>query len=238
MSCLCLLWGCTQSDEEKHFYENLNPKETYAEVIDYFNDFVSYYHCVYDGMEVMDRDVYDQGGYCSVVSKTYYEEEDSTYLDYTIVDHNQFHSLYYDEGAYHYQIMDDYSLNYDHMYIEPVDYDHNHIIDIERHEKDNGLEIVIRSKETTQYQETDEEHFVSYVIDTLFVNNNGFIEKEDIRYYSDESFEHRLDEYQTLVFSDFNRKESDDFEKEIDFMESCEGLDVHEIRDQMEISQD
>lgn len=241
MSALLVLVGCQKDPQdvkpneqvEKKLYEGMSGEETYRAAIDFFNDNVSYYKgVVEDGDASTTTETYKIDGKCSVVTKAVYQEDDFTYLNYTITDGTEFHSLYLKSDAYAYKLADDYSQEITKMYLDYYDDNIYDVLDVQRADEGEQILLTLKVKVSQTYQVSDKEDSISYMINEMTINKDGYIVQEETTYYVDETFGEILQRTSTYN-SQINQKTVEDFKDEIKLMKSCDGLSREDVQDKL-----
>lgn len=239
MICCCfLLLGCQgkkqdESQPTKKMYEGLDAKTTYTEAVNYFNEHVQYYKSEICEEEITVKEKYKVDDQYSVVTKALYQDGDFPYLDYTITSGSHFHSLFFENGNYKYKLIDDYNNTISLMYPNIMGDKDIQMIDIERHDENDKIILNLKFIEAKKYQNADKTKFKNYITNEMIINKEGFIEKEYMEFYKDDSFTEKLDEYREIVNSQFNQKDKKDLDKEINLMKSCDGLDIDQIQEKI-----
>lgn len=236
LACLCLV-GCgtgtqkdisqSQEETEKKLYEGMNGQETYLAAIDYFNQNVTYYKSIIkDDMSQSELEYFKEENVFAVVTKALYYDGTSSMLNYNIVSGNDFHSLFMNEdGIYEYEIMNDYAESYPSMCQDLSQKEGYELIDVTRKDQENTIILTLKVK----YEDVDIND-IEYYMSEITIDSQGYICEEKMTYYSDEDFQETLGMEISVINLQFNQKSLSDLEKEIDLMESCQGLSDAEVR--------
>lgn len=246
IACLCavMLVGCGSSDKpsdtvtQKGLYENLDGKATLAEVIKKMNKDVSYVktHTVENG-DVINDETYKIDGQLCFVSKSIFEEGDYRTLSYTITQGKNFYTLYLgDDNTYKCDILDDYSYVVEKIHADYLSNKDYEVYNVERKDEGNEIVLTIQMKMSEITGGGIEETETSYALNTMVINKEGYIFKEDVVYYTDDQFSKTTGDIKTFTYSDFNSKNKKDFEKEIELMKSCDGLTDQEVKEKLNIT--
>lgn len=239
MMSLVFLAGCQESTSspvsEKKLYEGLDGKETYTEVVKYFNEHVTYYQA-----ESTDSGSHSYNQYfqmdngISTVTKALYSDAESTILNYNIVNGSDYHTLYMqDSMTYKYNVINDYTEKVEAMYQDVTQSNSYEILNVERNDQDNQINLELQVKKSQRNQEADETDDIVYYINHMTINKEGYISEEKITYYKDAQFKEISYEGLTTKYTDYNQKKSDNFDDEIELMKSCDGLNEDEIKDKI-----
>lgn len=235
-----LLTGCGSSSsssqsEEKTLYSGLSGKETYIEAVKYINENVTYYQS-----EATDSNSHTYTQYyrlddgIGVVTKALYEDGESTSLNYNIAYNKDYHTLFMiDSESYKYNVIHDYTGDIKTMYTD-ISIDKNYdILDVERKDQDGQIILTMKVKQIQYYQENDTQPETVYYINEIKINKDGYICEEKITNYTNEEFKDVSFEGLSIQYSQFNEKKKEDFQKEIEIMESCDGLNDIDVKEKI-----
>lgn len=235
-----LLTGCGSSSsssqsEEKTLYSGLSGKETYIEAVKYINENVTYYQS-----EATDSNSHTYTQYyrlddgIGVVTKALYEDGESTSLNYNIAYNKDYHTLFMiDSESYKYNVIHDYTGDIKTMYTD-ISIDKNYdILDVERKDQDGQIMLTMKVKQIQYYQENDTQPETVYYINEIKINKDGYICEEKITNYTNEEFKDVSFEGLSIQYSQFNEKKKEDFQKEIEIMESCDGLNDIDVKEKI-----
>lgn len=235
-----LLTGCGSSSsssqsEEKTLYSGLSGKETYIEAVKYINENVTYYQS-----EATDSNSHTYTQYyrlddgIGVVTKALYEDGESTSLNYNITYNKDYHTLFMiDSESYKYNVIHDYTGDIKTMYTD-ISIDKNYdILDVERKDQDGQIMLTMKVKQIQYYQENDTQPETVYYINEIKINKDGYICEEKITNYTNEEFKDVSFEGLSIQYSQFNEKKKEDFQKEIEIMESCDGLNDIDVKEKI-----
>lgn len=235
-----LLTGCGSSSsssqsEEKTLYSGLSGKETYIEAVKYINENVTYYQS-----EATDSNSHTYIQYyrlddgIGVVTKALYEDGESTSLNYNIAYNKDYHTLFMiDSESYKYNVIHDYTGDIKTMYTD-ISIDKNYdILDVERKDQDGQIMLTMKVKQIQYYQENDTQPETVYYINEIKINKDGYICEEKITNYTNEEFKDVSFEGLSIQYSQFNEKKKEDFQKEIEIMESCDGLNDIDVKEKI-----
>lgn len=248
LAMLIILTGCQSSSDsssssssttttsQETQYAGMNGKETYTSAIQYFNEKVKYYHSVINdnGNKTVNEN-YNYNGEISIVSKGWYDDGGSSTLTYTITSGHDFHTLFLgNEGTYEYNVINDYPQEIHQMYNDYTTQKNCEIIDIQRSDENSQIILTLKLKIVEQYQQSDAP-VTNYVMSTMTIDKDGYISEEKLTNYSDESFKNISSEGNHVQNSLFNQKKESDFDKEIELMKSCQGLNNEEVKEKLGI---
>lgn len=235
-----LLTGCGSSSsssqsEEKTLYSGLSGKETYIEAVKYINENVTYYQS-----EATDSNSHTYTQYyrlddgIGVVTKALYEDGESTSLNYNIAYNKDYHTLFMiDSESYKYNVIHDYTGDIKTMYTD-ISIDKNYdILDVERKDQDGQIILTMKVKQIQYYQENDTQPETVYYINEIKINKDGYICEEKITNYTNEEFKDVSFEGLSIQYSQFNEKKKEDFQKEIEIMESCDSLNDIDVKEKI-----
>ena len=228
--CICLVFlsGCQSTTKNETLYEGLDGKKTYQKVIDAFNQNVTYYQSKQTSQDnIVVKDYYKSNKQTAVITKMKFTDSDGESLLYNIYETNNFHTLYADGETYKYQCMNDYSGLRKDLYSD-YNSEQLHLLDAKRIDKDDHIELSVKTKETVTYQ-VDDDGEERYTLHQLTIDKNGYITNEKISYYTDDSFQTTSQDGLIIENSKFNQKNEKDLEKEIELMKSCNGLEYQDV---------
>ncbi|WP_270639672.1 hypothetical protein [Longibaculum muris] len=244
IGCLCLLMlvgcGTTKKEEptqgQKGLYVGLDGKQTYSEAVKYFNSRVNYYFSeATDETSDTYNEYYKGQDHISLVSKALYNDADVTTLNYSIADGKDFHTLFMvDSQTYAYDVAHDYNETIDAMYPDLTKDENSELLSAERKDQNGQIELTLKVKRNQQYQENDSSEIV-YFVSQLKISKDGYIVEDKVTYYTDDKFEEVAYEGLTTTYKDFNKKKSDDLQKEIDLMKSCDGMNDDEVKAELHL---
>ncbi len=246
IACLCamMLVGCGTSDKtegstsSKELYENLNGKETLAEVIKKMNNDVSYVKSLTDeNGNIVNNETYRIDGQLCFVSKSIFEEESYDTLFYTITQGKNFYSLYLgNDNTYKCDIINDYSNIVNQIHVDYLADKAYEVYNVERKDEGDQIILTIQLKMTEDTGGGVDETETRYASNTMTIRKDGYMTKEDIVYYTDDQFSKATGDIKTITYSDFNSKNQKDFEKEIELIESCDGLTNQEVKEKLNLT--
>lgn len=230
---MCLLYGCgngktVDNDSDNIVYEGLDAKESYQKAVEYFNNQVNYYEVkVEDSGMTIYNEYYDLKDRFAMVSKELYEDDNYSSINYTIIDGHNYYSVFPNEDeTYSYSYADDYLATRETMYESVYDNSDIEVIDIERVDSKDSMVLRLKLKSSIMQQENDED--IDYMLDEITIDNRGYIVAEKKTYY-EEGFQKIIRIGENMTYSQFNQKDKNTLNKEIEIMKDCEGLNYEEI---------
>ena len=240
--CMGLLVGCSSSTitpevSDKGLYEGLDGKETYSAVIKKMNDEVTYYLSnIEDNGNTSTNETYKLNNQFCFISKAVYTEGDAEALFYTITQGTNFHTLYLGANKiYAYNMVEDYPNEVTEIYKNYLDNTNYSIYDVQRDDQGDQIVLTLKMKMTEEYALGDAapDEVTRYAIDEMTINEDGFISQEKLVYYTNDQFKEVSETGRTVKNSDFNKKGQSDFDKEIELMKSCDGLQDDDAKEKL-----
>lgn len=227
MLCACSGGG----SQTKGIYDGLDAKAAYEKFVEKMNTEVTYFASSYggDGFENRNQSFVIDGKVTALV-KTYVEQEDFKGIMYNVIKDGKMYSIDIDDvekNTYKYNEMSISDKEYTHPTEIFSDFYKNErytVDDITKTDNENGT-IVLSLKITY----TDSEGKDAYLVSELTTNEEGYLAREKVTYYTDKNYSEGAEVRFDNKFSNYNKKTADDLNKEIEAMKDLDGLTYDEI---------
>ncbi len=235
--CLSLLCGCSSeggfigSDPSSQvlIYEGNNGEQTYKEAVKFFNDNVrSYEEYIIKNDTELINSYYRHNGGIDISEVNIYSYQGLSTLSYTCYKGEKLYVLYLGEYDYYqYEELDENYLNKEKMYDDILVQEGYRVLEIDRYDLKDEVKLVLKIEDSHAYNIGGE---FGYMIKEIYINQEGYIYKEEISYYSDANFKEEIDGKETIYYNKINDLKYTSIDNEIDMIKKCDGLSFEEIK--------
>lgn len=234
--CLSILCGCSYEGHLKGvnpnpeilIYKDFDAFETYNEAIKFFNNNTYYYK------EYIEKNNTD-------IVNSYYKEEDRIHmselniysyqglhtLSYSCFKDNDLHVLYLGEDdLYVYEKLEDNYFQREEMYLDITQKEGYTLLSIEREDLNSEVKLTLKIEDSHSFRMGGS---YTYMIKELFIDKEGYINKEDISYYEDYECKKEADQPVSIYYKRINDYEYTSIDKEIELLSDCTNHSYEEI---------